>query len=252
MSIQNEVAVDGGGKQYGTKLTVQGSAALAACILDGVKLEITEIAAGDGGGAYYEPLSEQTALAHEVWRGEILACEKNPLSPNMLDIKGVIPSDAGGFVVREIGVFDAAGTLIGVCNTPDMEKMTFASGAGGKLDLIMHLLVTDADAVQVIVKPSLDTISLEDARKLVEDGLRDAEARLNASLTEKVQPALDDAAEALQKAADTESAVQAADSKAQSALSAANAASSLITCGTSDLTAGSSSLTTGAVYLMYK
>ena len=139
MSTQNEVTVNGGGRQYGTKLTAKGAAALAACILEGTKLEITEIAVGDGGGAYYEPMSSQTALVHEVWRDEVLSCEKSVLNPNTMDIKGVIPSDAGGFVIREMGVFDAAGTLIGVCNTPDMEKTDAASGAGGKLDLIMHV-----------------------------------------------------------------------------------------------------------------
>lgn len=169
MSTQNEVTANGGGRQYGTKLTAKGAAALAACILEGTKLEITEIAVGDGGGAYYEPMSDQMALVHEVWRDEVLSCEKSVLNPNTMDIKGVIPSDAGGFVIREMGVFDAAGTLIGVCNTPDMEKTDAASGAGGKLDLIMHLVVTDADAVQVVIKSSLDAVSLEDVRELLKD-----------------------------------------------------------------------------------
>lgn len=169
MSTRNEVTVNGGGRQYGSKLTAKGTAALAACILEGTKLEITEIAVGDGGGAYYEPMTDQTALVHEVWRDEVLTCEKSVLNPNTIDIKGVIPSDAGGFVIREMGVFDAAGTLIGVCNTPDMEKTDAASGAGGKLDLIMHLVVTDADAVQVVIKSSLDSVSLEDVRELLKD-----------------------------------------------------------------------------------
>ena len=169
MLTQNEVTVNGGGRQYGTKLTAKGAEVLAACIRDGTKLEITEIAVGDGGGAYYEPLDNQTALVHEVWRAEVLSCEQSVLNPNTLDIKGVIPSDAGGFVIREMGVFDAAGTLIGVCNTPDMEKANAVSGAGGKLDLIMHLLVTDANAVQVVIKSSLDTVSLKDVQNLLKD-----------------------------------------------------------------------------------
>ena len=50
MTTQNEVAVNGGGKQYGTKLTVLGEAAIAGNILEGTKLDVVEIAAGDGGG----------------------------------------------------------------------------------------------------------------------------------------------------------------------------------------------------------
>lgn len=85
----------------------------------------------------------------------------------MVDIKGVIPSSDGGFTIRELGVFDRAGTLIGVCNTPDMEKARPDSGAGGKLDVIMHLIVTDANALNIVMKPSLDTVSLEDVTELL-------------------------------------------------------------------------------------
>ena len=176
MTTQNEVAVNGGGKQYGTKLTVLGEAAIAENILAGTKLDVVEIAAGDGGGAYYEPAAEQTALVREVWRGEIAAYERNPLNPKMVDIKGVIPSADGGFTVRELGVFDREGTLIGVCNTPDMEKARPDSGAGGKLDVIMHLIVTDANALNIVVNPSLDTVSLEDVTQIMEDHNRDSEA----------------------------------------------------------------------------
>lgn len=167
MTTQNEVAVNGGGKQYWTKLTALGEAAIAENILAGTKLDVVEIAAGDGGGGYYEPTAEQTSLLREVWRGEIAAFERNPLNPKMVDIKGVIPSDTGGFTIRELGVFDRAGSLIGVCNTPDMEKAPLSSGAGGKLDIVMHLIVTDANAMNILVKPSLDTVSLEDVTRLL-------------------------------------------------------------------------------------
>ena len=167
MTTQNEVAVNGGGKQYGTKLTVLGEAAIAGNVLEGTKLDVVEIAAGDGGGGWYEPSAEQTALVGEVWRGEIAAYTLNPLNPKMVDIKGVIPSSDGGFTIREMGVYDRSVTLIGVCNTQDMEKARPDSGAGGKLDVIMHLIVTDANALNIVVKPSLDTVSLEDVTGLL-------------------------------------------------------------------------------------
>lgn len=176
MTTTNEVAVNGGGRQYGTKLTVLGEAAIAENILAGTKLDVVEIAAGDGGGGWYEPTAEQTALAGEVWRAEIAAYTRNPLNPRMVDIKGVIPSSAGGFTIRELGVFDRAGTLIGVCNTPDMEKARPESGAGGKLDVIMHLIVTDANALNIVVNPSLDTVSLEDVMELLGQHNQDSEA----------------------------------------------------------------------------
>lgn len=176
MTTANEVAVNGGGRQYGTKITALGEAAIAGNILAGTKLDVVEIAAGDGGGGYYEPTADQTALVNEVWRGKIAAYTQNPLNPRMVDIKGVIPSSAGGFTIRELGVFDRAGTLIGVCNTPDMEKARPESGAGGKLDVVMHLIVTDANALNIVVKPSLDTVSLEDAMALLDQHNEDPAA----------------------------------------------------------------------------
>ncbi len=168
MNTQDEIIINGGVRQYWTVLTNQGAAAIADQLLAGTKLDITYIAAGDGGGAYYEPSADQTALVREMWRDEIADYSTNPLDPRMLDIKGIIPSDVGGFTIRELGVFDRSGTLIGVCNTPDMEKAPLLSGAGGKMDLIMHLIVMDANAVNVVVKPSLNTVSLEDVNQLLE------------------------------------------------------------------------------------
>ena len=42
-------------KTYGTVITSSGAALIAACILNGTKLPITDAAVGDGGGAYYQP-----------------------------------------------------------------------------------------------------------------------------------------------------------------------------------------------------
>ena len=47
MTTQNEVAVNGGGKQYGTKLTVLGEAAIAGNVL-----EVPDSKAAVGGGDY--------------------------------------------------------------------------------------------------------------------------------------------------------------------------------------------------------
>ena len=39
-------------KTYGTVITSSGAALIAACILNGTKLPITDAAVGDGDGAY--------------------------------------------------------------------------------------------------------------------------------------------------------------------------------------------------------
>ena len=66
-------------KQAGLSLYEQLYRRVKADILSGrlaagEKLTITEIAVGDGDGAYYQPDPEMTALKNELWRGSINSC----------------------------------------------------------------------------------------------------------------------------------------------------------------------------------
>ena len=56
-------------KKYGTRITTAGAALITDCILAGTKLKITQAAAGDGGGSYYVPSTEQTALVRGIVAG---------------------------------------------------------------------------------------------------------------------------------------------------------------------------------------
>lgn len=68
-------------RKYGTRITTAGSTLITNCILAGTKLKITQAAAGDGGGSYYLPSTEQTELVRELWRGPSCPPSKTPLSP---------------------------------------------------------------------------------------------------------------------------------------------------------------------------
>lgn len=149
-------------KQYGTIITTAGAARIAESILGGTTLVISSAAVGDGGGAYYAPTVGQTALVRERWRGEIASAQLNDEAANMLDVKVVLPDDVGGFTVREMGLFAEDGTLVAVCNTPDVEKVTASGSVTGKLVMLMHIVVADASAVEFSVTPTLDTVGREE------------------------------------------------------------------------------------------
>ena len=83
---------------YGTIITTKGAAIIADCIVNGGQLVISEAAAGDGNGAYYQPTVNQEHLVHECWRGEIAAAELNPSTPNMLDVKIVIDDEVAALL----------------------------------------------------------------------------------------------------------------------------------------------------------
>lgn len=58
-------------KTYGTLVTDCGIQLIAAAVMEGKKINITDLAVGDGGGSYYKPNSTMTALKGEKWRGMI-------------------------------------------------------------------------------------------------------------------------------------------------------------------------------------
>jgi phage-related tail fiber protein len=149
-------------QSYGTIITTAGAAVITDCILNGKMLVIAQAAAGDGGGAYYMPTVDQTALKNETWRGAIADAEVNSTVPNMFDVKIVIDDDVGGFIIREMGLYTEDGVLVAICNTPDTEKVAISGGVSGKLTMVMHILVADTSVVNFTITPSLDTVSKED------------------------------------------------------------------------------------------
>lgn len=148
-------------RKYGTVITAEGAELITNCILNGEKLTITQAAAGDGGGDYYLPTTDQTELLGELWRGPIASAVQSPTTPNMLDVKIVIDDSVGNFVVRELGLFTEDGKLIAVCNTPDTEKVAISTGVSGRFTMVMHIVVVDSSVVEFVVVPSLDTVSRE-------------------------------------------------------------------------------------------
>ena len=64
-------------KTYGTLVTDCGIQLIAAAVMEGKKINITDLAVGDGGGSYYKPNSTMTALKGEKWRGKVNRVEIN-------------------------------------------------------------------------------------------------------------------------------------------------------------------------------
>ena len=156
-------------RKYGTVITAEGAELITNCILNGEKLTITQAAAGDGGGDYYLPTTDQTELLGELWRGPIASAVQSPTTPNMLDVKIVIDDSVGNFVVRELGLFTEDGKLIAVCNTPDTEKVAISTGVDGRLTMLMHIVVVDSSVLEFTLTPSLDTVSPEDLEEAIDD-----------------------------------------------------------------------------------
>lgn len=153
-------------KNYKTVITSAGTELMTKHMLQSTALQITQAAAGDGNGEYYEPTVDMTQLVNEKWRGSIAHVQINDKNANMFDVKIIIPQDVGGFTLRELGLFDKDGVLIAICNVPAVEKVITDNSVTGKLVIIMHITVTDAAALNFTIDSSIDGVSTDEVIEL--------------------------------------------------------------------------------------
>lgn len=153
-------------QKYYAIVTNLGAAKIANAAALGTKLSITQMAVGDGGGTLPTPNASQTALISEKRRAAINTLSIDPANASQVIAEQVIPENEGGFWIREMGLFDADGTLIAVCNTPETYKPALQEGSGRTQTVRMILIVNSTDAITLKIDPSVVLAT----RKYVEDG----------------------------------------------------------------------------------
>lgn len=164
-------------EKYYTILTKTGQAKIANALAFGRQLKLTHFALGDGNGTSYEPTENQTALRHEVYRATIANIVIADDSINMLEINMAVPADIGGFIVREMGIFDADGSLIALSKTPDDPKPGAGSGAAKDVIYRLFIVVTNTDAVEIKIDGTVAVATKAEVEKvsarvkLLESGL---------------------------------------------------------------------------------
>lgn len=158
--------------KYYTVLTNYGNAEVLKAITEERKINIIEIAVGDGNGSNYMPDVSQTHLKNEVWRGTANVCIS---TKNSIEVKGVLPGDVGGFTIREMGAYDDAGRLIAICNTPDSPKVTVEDGVVHEMDLCMEIMFVNSnvqDIINLVIDPNITVATkgdIENIKKELED-----------------------------------------------------------------------------------
>ncbi|WP_239504302.1 phage tail protein [Serratia marcescens] len=136
--------------KYKAIITTAGAAKIAAASAGGTQLKIVRMAVGDGNGTLPTPNTAQTKLVNEKYRAALngLTIDKN--LKNHILAEMIIPANVGGFWLREMGLYDEAGTLIAVSNMAESYKPKLEEGSGRTQTLRMILIVSSTDAVQVI------------------------------------------------------------------------------------------------------
>ncbi|AOB29905.1 hypothetical protein AKI39_03175 [Bordetella sp. H567] len=130
-------------------------------------VQITHMAVGDGGGATPIPDRAQTALIDEKRRAPLNTLKQDENNPNYLIAEQVIPEDAGGWYIREIGLYDADGDLVAVANCPETYKPVLAEGSAREQIVRLVLMVASTAAFVLKIDPAVVLAT----RKYVDDKL---------------------------------------------------------------------------------
>ncbi len=142
------------------------------------------MAVGDGGGKLPVPDAGQTGLIHEVWRHALNKISQDKRNSNYIIAELVIPPEVGGFWMRELGLYDDAGTLIAVANMAESYKPALAEGSGRSQTCRMVIIVSSVTSVEL----TIDTTTVMATQDYVDDKIAEHEQSRrhpDASLTAK-------------------------------------------------------------------
>ena len=139
--------------EYYNVTTNLGDAEIANAIATNTKLNITHIAFGDGNGSVPTPNKARTSLVREVHRQAVTKYERHATNANWIVIETIIPSDVGGFTIREMGII-ANGKLISHGSHAPFEKVADPSGVS-EYRLRFTQNVTDGSVVELTLDESL-------------------------------------------------------------------------------------------------
>jgi len=141
--------------KYFALLTNQGAAKLANAAALGTKVDLKEMAVGDGGGTLPTPDPAQTKLVGEKRRAQLNSLSIDAANSSQIIAEQIIPEGEGGFWIREIGLYDANGVLIAVANCAETYKPQLAEGSGRTQTVRMILIVNSTSAVTLKIDPSV-------------------------------------------------------------------------------------------------
>ncbi|WP_151957389.1 phage tail-collar fiber domain-containing protein [Acinetobacter guillouiae] len=139
--------------EYYNVTTTIGDAEIAKAIATNTKLNITHIVFGDGNGSVPTPSKTRTTLVKEVYRQPITKYERHPTIGNWIIIETILPSNIGGFWIREMGVI-ANGKLISHGSHAPFEKVADPTGVS-EYRLKFTLDIRDGNVVAITLDQSL-------------------------------------------------------------------------------------------------
>ncbi|MCI9978041.1 phage tail protein [Clostridioides difficile] len=153
-------------KSYYTIITNVGKAKIANASVTGNKVGFVKIQLGDGGGSEYTPTESQTELKNVVWEGNIGNTTTDETAPNCIILESLIPSNVGGFMIREIGYLDDENNLIAISKYKECYKPSIEQGAVVDMKVKTVLIVSNVNNIELKIDPTIIFATLKDLQDL--------------------------------------------------------------------------------------
>ncbi|HBH3691500.1 phage tail protein [Clostridioides difficile] len=171
-------------QKYYTILTKIGKASIANAAALGTKINLVKLQLGDGAGKEYNPTEEQTELKKVVWECSISNVKVDKDNPNWIVIETIVPGNIGGFMIREVGIFDSENNMIAISKYPETYKPAVNSGSIKDLIIRIILAVSNTSSVELKVDPSVILATLKDIQNL-DDKVEEIEEDLSTKIDEE-------------------------------------------------------------------
>ncbi|MGO2451186.1 phage tail protein [Pseudomonas taetrolens] len=154
---------------YIAMLTDVGAAQQAKAIANGTPWNITHMGVGDGNGVTPLPSRLQKKLVHENVRMKLNRLTVRADKP-VIVAELILPSDIGGWWVREVGLYDSTGTLVAVASYPATYKPTLAQGTGRTQGIRLQILVSSTANITIQDDPTLVMATVNTVREEITKG----------------------------------------------------------------------------------
>ncbi len=141
--------------QFFAILTDIGRAKQANATALGTTWTFAQMAVGDANGTEPIPNSSQTKLINERRRAPLNQVKVDPANANVIIAEQIIPESVGGWWIRELGLYDAAGDMVAVANCAPTFKPLLAQGSGRTQVIRINLIVSNTANIELKIDPSV-------------------------------------------------------------------------------------------------
>lgn len=138
--------------QYYSLITEYGLNKQIQAMSNDQTIKLTKMAVGSGDG---EITQSQTTLQEQKYEFFINSIEVDENNKNQLIATGVIPSNIGGFYIKEVGVFDDSGNLFAIGKIAPTYKPLLSEGSAKDLTIKFYLQVENVNNIELKIDPSV-------------------------------------------------------------------------------------------------